>query len=104
MAVDIGKEQTSFVIYEDGYPLRYETLPIGGDAVTRDISIGMQIDIKEAEDIKIKDGGLGLIEKEQGETAVDKHFLYQIMTARYEEILEKINTRLIELGKDGRLA
>jgi len=47
--VDIGKNQTSYVIYEDGYPLWYWTIAIGSEDVTKDISIGMQIDIKEAE-------------------------------------------------------
>lgn len=50
--VDIGKNQTSYVIYEDGYPLDYGTIGIGGEDVTKDISIGMQIDIKEAENLK----------------------------------------------------
>ena len=37
--VDIGKNQTSYVIYEDGYPLGYGTIPMGAEDVTKDISI-----------------------------------------------------------------
>lgn len=50
--IDIGKNQTSYVIYDDGFPLGYGTIPLGGEDVTKDISIGMQIDIKEAENLK----------------------------------------------------
>jgi cell division ATPase FtsA len=32
-----------------GYPVYYGILPIGGEDVTKDISIGMQIEMKEAE-------------------------------------------------------
>lgn len=104
VAVDIGKEHTSFVIYEDGYPIWYETIPIGWDSVTRDISIGMQIDIKEAEQIKIQSGKINNEEKKDPNTKIDTLFLSQIITARYEEILETINTRLKELQREGRLA
>lgn len=58
--VDIGKNQTSYVIYEDGYPLGYGTIPMGGEDVTKDISIGMQVDIKEAEEIK-KTHGMAML-------------------------------------------
>ncbi len=105
VTIDIGKEQTSFVIYEDGYPTRYETIPVWWDFVTKDISIGMQTDIREAEMIKIQHGAVGEVEEsKKQDTSLDQHFLNEIVTARYEQILTIINERLIELGKDGRLA
>jgi cell division protein FtsA len=56
LLIDIGNNQTSYVVYEDGYPLRYGTLPVGGEDVTKDISIALQIDIKDAEQIKKEKG------------------------------------------------
>jgi cell division ATPase FtsA len=34
---------------------------------------------------------------------MDIHFLSDIISARYEEIFEKINTHLKKLDRDGRL-
>jgi cell division protein FtsA len=103
--VDIGKNQTSYVIYEDGYPLGYGTMPIGSEDVTKDISIGMQVDIKEAEEIK-RTYGSAIVQKERisDDSSIDSLFLSDIINARYEEIFLKINKHLENLERDGRLA
>jgi len=102
--IDIGKNQTSYVIYEEWYPLGYGVIPLGGEDVTKDISIGLQVDIKEAEHIK-KTNGMILVEWETvpNDSAMDIHFLSDIISARYEEIFEKINAHLQSLDRDGRL-
>ena len=101
--IDIGKNQTSYVIYEDGYPLGYGTLPLGGEEITKDISIGMQVDIKEAENIK-KTNGTAIVDSETPmDLPLDVHFLAEIISARYEQIFLKINKHLENLEKDGRL-
>lgn len=103
VVIDIGKNQSSYVIYEDGYPLGYGTLSIGGEEVTKDISIGMQVDIKEAENIK-KTVGTAIIDSETPmDLWLDIHFLSEIISARYEQIFLKINKHLENLEKDGRL-
>jgi len=103
--VDIGKNQTSYVIYEDGYPLGYGTMPIGSEDVTKDISIWMQVDIKEAEEIK-RTHGSAIIQKERvtDDSPIDSLFLSDVINARYEEIFMKINKHLENLERDGRLA
>jgi cell division protein FtsA len=102
--IDIGKNQSSYVIYEDGYPLGYGVIPIGGEDVTKDISIGMQIDIKEAEDLK-RSYGTALLSRDNmpENSPVDMLFLSDIINARYEEIFNKVNNHLIQLEKDGKL-
>ncbi len=60
----------------------------------------MQIDIKDAEKIKT---GKPLTDEEDNQT-LDERFLEEIVTARYEQILEKIHDKLMHLDKDGRLA
>jgi cell division ATPase FtsA len=71
--------------------------------VTKDISIGLQVDIKDAETIKIE---TWLSEDISGSTddRLDLSFLNNVITARYEEIFELINNHLIDIDKDGRLA
>jgi len=102
--IDIGKNQTSYVIYEDGFPLGYGTLPIGSEEVTKDISIWMQIDIKEAEIIKKTHGHAVIDPNDIPQNApLDIHFLTDIVSARYEEIFIKIREHLERLDKDGRL-
>ncbi len=102
--VDIWKNQTSYVIYEDGYPVWYGNIPIWWEDVTKDISIWMQIDIKEAEDIKRSYGTATVSRAQPSENSpIDMLFLSEIISARYEEIFIKINNHLKSLWKDGKL-
>lgn len=101
--VDIGKNQTSYVVYEDWFPLGYWTLPIWGEEVTKDISIWMQVDIKEAEDIKKTNWSCIIDSETPMDLPIDTHFLTEIISARYEQIFSKINEHLFKLEKDGRL-
>jgi cell division protein FtsA len=95
--IDIGNNQTSYVVFEDGYALSYGVLPVGGEDVTKDISIGMQIDIKEAEQIK-KEYGEVVSEEQKPHTTsedpIDRYYLAEIISARYEQIFQRINKYL----------
>lgn len=102
--IDIWKNQTSYVIYEDWYTLGYWTIPIWWEDVTKDISIWMQVDIKEAENIK-KTNWTAIVDVNLSEdSSIDVHFLSDIINARYEEIFLKINDHLKKLDRDWRLA
>ncbi|HMT01047.1 MAG TPA: cell division protein FtsA [Candidatus Absconditabacterales bacterium] len=102
--IDIGTNQTSFVVYEEGFPLSYGVIPIGGEDVTKDISICLQIDIKEAEEIKKEKGMLSAEDQKISPTEeTEIGYLSSIITARYEEIFNKIQKNLHKIGKDGRL-
>jgi cell division protein FtsA len=102
--IDIGKNQTSYVIYEEWYALDYWIIPVGWEDVTKDISIGMQVDIKEAENIK-KTHWSAVVRKDkiQEDSPIDMLFLSDIINARYEEIFLKINNHLKNLWRDGKL-
>jgi len=101
--VDIWKNQTSYVIYEDWYPLGYWTIPMWWEDVTKDISIWMQVDIKEAEEIKRNHWMAVLSEWYTSESEMDLVFLSEIINARYEEIFLKVNQHLQRIEKDWRL-
>ena len=103
LLIDIGKNQTSYVIYEDGYPLAYDIIPLGWEDVTKDISIWMQVDIRDAEEIKRTLWTAIITEDFNANTEMDLAFLSDIINARYEEIFNKIITRLKKIDKDGRL-
>ncbi len=102
--IDIWKNQTSYVVYEDWYTLWYWTIPIWWEDVTKDISIWMQVDIKEAEEIK-KTHWTAIVDINLSQdSTLDIHFLSDIINARYEEIFLKINDHLKKLDRDWRLA
>jgi cell division protein FtsA len=103
LLVDIGTNQTSYVVYEEGYPVFYGVIPVGGEEVTKDISIGLQVDIKDAEQIKREKGVIMLGGTTREDEAIDVRFLSDIMIARYEEIFELIQEDLQSYDKDGRL-
>lgn len=105
LLLDIWANQTSYVIYEDGYPVHYGVVPIGWEDVTKDISIWMQVDIKEAEKMKLEVWDIYMDDDipEQSDNSIDTSFLSDIIAARYEEIFDYINKDLIDLWKDARL-
>ena len=70
-------------------------LNVDPDAKIEDISIGMQVDIKEAETLK-KENAQVLMEPTE-DSGLDINFLSDIVTARYEELFNKINERLAAL-------
>ena len=103
--IDIGTNQTSFVIYEDWNSLWYWVIPVGSEEITKDISIWLKIDIKEAEKVK-KEKWLVLIENtnEYDDQQLDIRFLSEIISARYEEdIFNPILFKMEEIAVDGRL-
>ena len=102
--IDIWANQTSFAVYEEGIALWYQVIPLWWENVTKDISIWLQIDIKEAEIIKREKGIILWDEKIDSDDSIDLAFLSDIISARYEEIFNIINEYLIQAGRDGKLA
>lgn len=102
--LDIWKNQTSYVVYEDGYSLGYGTIPLWWEDITKDIAIGMQVDIKEAEEMKRTLWTAVIDENTAMDTWLDIHFLTEIISARYEQIFLRINAYLESIDKDGRLS
>lgn len=109
LAVDMGSATTSFIIFQNGAPIHSGVLPLGGDHITRDISIGLGVSLEHAERIKIMQGS-ALAEPnaheetfdilplgEEGTKAhqsVTRAMLSRIIRPRFEEIMEMLNARL----------
>ncbi|OMP68524.1 cell division protein FtsA [Domibacillus epiphyticus] len=54
--VDIGGGSTTISFYKDGHIKHTTVLPVGGDHITKDLSIGLRTSTEEAEHIKTKHG------------------------------------------------
>lgn len=113
--VNIGGATTSLVVYEEGDIIHTTVLSIGGEHVTNDLAIGLRSSIEVAERIKIEYGecatknlskkdmvDLSSVGAEVGEKVSCK-YIAEIIGARMEEILEKIDRELAKIGRSGLL-
>lgn len=109
--VNIGGATTSLLLYEEGDIAQIAVLPIGSEHITNDLAIGLRSSIEVAERVKIEYGqcvSKGLTRKEKIDLMtvgneiseeVELKYVSEIIGARMEEILSKID---IELSKVGR--
>jgi len=56
LVIDIGGGTTDYALYQKGYIVKTGVIPVGGDHVTNDLSIGLRIARKAAEEFKFKHG------------------------------------------------
>lgn len=115
VVIDVGAGSTSVTVFEEGVILHTATLPVAGESVTNDIAIGLRTSIDTAEKIKIEYGSvlpqeiseremidLSSVSKVDTQT-VSKHFMAEIMQARYVEIFSLVNEELTRIGRNGML-
>lgn len=115
VSIDIGASSTSIAVFEEGAILGTFVLPIGGDAVSNDIAIGLKTSIDTAEKLKIEYGSCNPVEISERETVdlaaisktdsqvIERRTLAEIIQARYHEIFSMVNERLMTLQRDGQL-
>ena len=115
VTVDIGAGCTSMAVFEEGTILHSLSLPVGGEAITNDIAIGLRTSIDTAERIKIEYGSLLPDEVNEREMidlssvskidtqTISKKYLAEIMQARYYEIFSLTKEVLATIGRDGML-
>ena len=111
--IDMGGGATDISIFMRKHMIYADTVKMGGDHVTGDISMGLQIPMATAERLKTFYGGLyatGMDDREMiemgGETGdwehdrrkVSRAELIAIMRPRVEEILEEVRARLDAAG------
>ncbi|TVP75584.1 MAG: cell division protein FtsA [Puniceicoccaceae bacterium] len=56
LVIDIGGGTTDYVLYRKGYIVKTGVVPVGGDHITNDLSIGLRVARKSAEEFKLKNG------------------------------------------------
>lgn len=113
--VNIGSSTTSLAVFEEGDVLHTAVIPIGSEHITNDIAIGLRTSIDIAEKIKLfyadcsLDTGSKREEIDLAEAGspnhemIKKHYLFEIVQARTEEILRKINQELHAIKRIGLL-
>lgn len=104
LVIDVGSGTTDFVLFYDGVVRFAASFGVGGDHVTNDVSVGLNIPVTQAEQHKIKDGNAltNLMERDhnisipaqQGfpSKMVRAVMLNIIINARMEEIFMMVKT------------
>lgn len=106
--VDIGAGTTNLAVYLDGRLAFAQTIPRGGEHVTRDIAAVLQTTTEEAERIKLLYGcvDMSVVKPDHmiqmqcidGPQTISRIELAEIIIARYEEILALVHQELIQSG------
>ncbi|MEM8867117.1 MAG: cell division protein FtsA [Verrucomicrobiota bacterium] len=106
LVIDIGGGTADYVLYRKGYIVRTGVVPVGGDHITNDLSIGLRVGRKSAEEFKIKYGRAFYQSSDREEkvwlygdlTIGDRNYplaaLTRIIEARVAEIFEIIKEQL----------
>ena len=66
--IDIGGGSTTVAVFEDGHLLATRVIPLGGENITKDISIGLRTSTDEAERVKKQFGHAFYEEASEEET------------------------------------
>jgi cell division protein FtsA len=110
VVIDLGGGTSDYMVYIDGAVAHTGVLGIGGDHLTHDISLGLKLSYKRAEELKIRHGLLyptGIAKDHQEvlerstnneERTIYMHSLAQIMYLRQRETLELIKKDLDAQG------
>jgi cell division protein FtsA len=113
--IDIGGGTTDLAIFFKNAVQFTSVLPVGGIHFTRDLAIGLQTPMDDAERIK-KDSGTVLTEKILEEEILDvpgmgtratrsvsRRLVYEILRARAMELLELLKDQIWKARENGRL-
>lgn len=108
LVLDIGGGTTEYALFQKGLLRHSGVLPVGGDHVSNDLALGLDIPLSLAEELKLAQGtavmdpavgnGVHTIPGIQGlpERRVSLRHLQRIMAMRWEETLELVARELAE--------
>ncbi len=115
MVVNLGGSTTGMAVFEEGELIHAAIMPIGSQNITNDIAMGLRVSVDLAERVKIEYGdckpdltskkdevdlfNLGALEHEM----IKRKFLSEIISARMEEILQKVDDELRKIQRSGLL-
>lgn len=113
--LNIGGATTSLVIFEEGDILDIAVLSIGSEHITSDVAIGLRTSIDVAEKLKLEYGSalpkdigkkeeLDLFDLGEAEhEVISRKYACEIIEARAEEILMKVDEIFKKLNRSGML-
>lgn len=111
LVIDIGAGTTNLSIIEDGEVQHISVIPMGGINITNDLAIGLKVDLKIAEAVKLKHASV-FEHGKKGKVSVskgNKNFVFDgsdvemIVEARVDEIFEYIEKTLKKIHKFQKL-
>lgn len=117
LALDLGAGTTSLCVYENNEILDLKVFPVGGNAITNDIAVGLKTSVDIAEKIKLNEGlasrkkvakndnidWASYYEEDISGDKVSKKFLAEIIEARLSEIFDLVAKRLKEIDRFEKL-
>lgn len=115
MVVNVGLSTTSIAVFEEGDIIHIAVLPIGSEHITNDVAIGLRTTIDIAEAVKVEFGDcvpstvskrdeidLNQVGGPEHEL-VKRYYVSEIIEARVEEIMRKIDQELAKVKRSGLL-
>jgi cell division protein FtsA len=108
--IDLGGGSTTIAVFEEGFIAQTSIIPVGGDYITKDLSVGLRTSTEDAEKIKVKYGHAFYDEASEDEVfsvpiiGSDQHQQFNqleisdIIEARMEEIFELVLHEMKRLG------
>lgn len=93
LVIDIGRGTTDYAFYRRGCIVRTGSIPVGGEHVTNDLSVGLRIVRDGAEDLKIRHGAATVLPEDQGRT----HHLYGDLKIGDKSLYASSINRIIEV-------
>ncbi len=98
--VDIGSGTTDLIIYRQGSPWYSSVIPVGGDQLTKDLSVALGISVYLAEEVKLKWGhALPEIILGEEEVVIPSFQGQPRRIVRRRAIGEPLQARMVELLK-----
>lgn len=108
LVIDIGGGTTDYIVYVEGVVKQSGVLPVGGDHINNDISMGLRIPLARAEKLKMDEGSAILGNNLPGETVflkddhgfvgkeIERETLNTIIHMRVRETFELLRRKLEE--------
>lgn len=115
IVINIGGATTSLTVFEEGDIVHTAVLPIGSEYITNDIAIGLRISIDAAEKIKVREGNCSSKDFKKSDEvryadiggiedgSFSRKQVAEIIEARVEEIMERVDKELKKIGRSGML-
>lgn len=116
LLIDIGGGTTDYVLYQDGSVAASGCIGLGGDHITNDISVVLELPLQISERLKTKHGSVYFDSKTKGEMItiepdhgyaggqVDQNTLNHVIHARMKETLQLVFRQLEPTGFLGRIS
>ncbi len=106
LVIDIGGGTTDFALYRDGFVVYTGIIPVGGDHISNDLSIGLRTNVSTADGLKLREG-LAIDAKKDtkatvwlignqsiGDREIPLISIHKIVESRIKEIFELVREEL----------